>query len=567
MQVSSCTVDEIQPAASVVWSDGTVAASRSEQVSSRDRPMNHLGCEISIDALRQFLTALSRKGVVLSARNDRLHYKAATGTLTAEDLANLRTFKTAILATLADAPVTSSGRSIFAPREARSRAPLSIQQRLFWDFLQRESVWNVMDTFALRLSGTVNVEAFRRSFEELVHRHGPLRTRIVVVDGAPLQIIDEPREWNLETVPVPGGSDAEREQNARCLVEQISVRKSDLAAGPLFDAKILRLTERDHVLVWAVHHILSDGFSINLMFREFWQLYARICHSGTVPANRLPAQYVDYAHWQAETNHVWMQKNQAYWDARLAGAEPIRWPVAETPQDVALASDESVEIQFGADLTAELSDFCRGRQTVPSIVLLAVYAALVSRWCQQDDFIVPFVMTGRDRSEHAGMVGYFAYELYLRITLTSRETYASFLTRIIDEVNSALSHQDFGRMVSRAPELLARSLFMWFPWTMEDIFGMPTIEELTGLNMEVKPFTFTVAQRSPMYDIATLFSQSPAGITGMVGYRANRFSGNSIRKFVEALRPTTEDFIRRANDPMNVVLRTAGVPSSGMSVT
>jgi hypothetical protein len=167
-------------------------------------------------------------------------------------------------------------------------APLTFQQEWVWDMVQRYGCWNaLLLTLALRLSGALDLEALRKSFGEMIRRNGALRTAIVTVDGAPMQRISGLEEFHLEIASFVESTDTENEKNARRSVEEFFEGMTDPTAS-FFKVKLIELSDREHVLAIAVHHIISDAYSLSLMSRELWLLYSEYRQGRASSLERMP---------------------------------------------------------------------------------------------------------------------------------------------------------------------------------------------------------------------------------------------------------------------------------------
>src|SRR5262249_41815134 len=149
-------------------------------------------------------------------------------------------------------------------------------------------------------------------------------------------------------------------------------QQCDLAVGPLFDARLLRLGEQDHVLMWAIHHIIADGFSLGLMFRELWLIYAELSRGRASDSRKVPCQYSDYATWQRDPTRS--RVNDRYWSARLNSAHGIRWPAATFTADEG-SSFQYVPIALGRDASERLRKLAAEAGTTLGMTALATYAA------------------------------------------------------------------------------------------------------------------------------------------------------------------------------------------------
>ncbi|MBE4753772.1 AMP-binding protein, partial [Corallococcus sp. ZKHCc1 1396] len=220
----------------------------------------------------------------------------------------------------------SAGLALTAPRlEAQPRTgrePLSFAQQRLWllDQLQPGGAsYNL--PMAVRLTGTVDVEALRRTFQELVRRHESLRTTFQVHDGQPFQVVAPSQEVAWAFKALEGLPEAQRELELRKQVSTDALRPFDLSQGPLFRATLVRLTETDHALVLVMHHIVSDGWSMDVLVREVSALYGAYAAGRPSPLPELTVQYADYAAWQRGwLKDEVLEAQLGWWRQQLEGA-------------------------------------------------------------------------------------------------------------------------------------------------------------------------------------------------------------------------------------------------------
>jgi Condensation domain len=426
--------------------------------------------------------------------------------------------------------------------------PLSFQQQWLLEVARRYEDWNCTAGYTFRFAGMLDLDLLQRSLEEIVRRHGSLRARIVSIDGVTGQIIDNARSYHLDVVSIHGESREEIGANARRAAEDIYDSRMDVSTGPLWTAKLLRLSDREHWLVLVMHRLIAECSSIERVFLELRSLYDEL-HGGHLSTfSTTPPQYSDYVVSQQKTRDNWVTGHEAYWSDRLAGASSVCWPV---DPDVAVTTRGTlgkVSCAFGSALSLELREFARKLHVLSATVMLAVYAVTLWRWCRQDDLVLPFNVAGR-QSEHRPVVGYFSYILYLRVGLAGHETYREFLRRISNEFYRALAHQDFGRIATQKPELLAGTLFQWVTWHPDDAARATTQAPANPLD--------TVVERVPIREFGegltivppgmidteiTMFDASE-GICALGTYRADRFTARTMERFMADLRSVAQMFV------------------------
>jgi len=179
--------------------------------------------------------------------------------------------------------------------------PTSFGQQRLWFLHQWEPgtpLYNMPRSF--RLTGRLDIAALEQSVNELVRRHESLRTFFSVVDGQPLQVITPNLTVTLPVMDLSSLTDAERESEALRLATEEARHPFDLSRGPLLRVTLLRLAEQEHVLLLTLHHIVSDGWSMGVLFRELSVLYEAISNGKPSPLAELPLQYPDFAVWQRE---------------------------------------------------------------------------------------------------------------------------------------------------------------------------------------------------------------------------------------------------------------------------
>ena len=206
-----------------------------------------------------------------------------------------------------------------------SKAPLSFAQQRLW-FLDQLDPGNASYNISrgIRLEGPLDLQALRRALNAVIARHEALRTNFISVEGEPVQVIAPSREIELHPVDLDELPETERESEARRLASEAALRGFNLAEDQLLRASLLRLNEQDHVLVLVMHHIVSDGWSNGILFRELNSLYESFCTSRPSSLSELPIQYADFARWQREMlQGETLERQVEYWKQHLAGAPAV----------------------------------------------------------------------------------------------------------------------------------------------------------------------------------------------------------------------------------------------------
>jgi amino acid adenylation domain-containing protein len=316
--------------------------------------------------------------------------------------------------------------------------PLSFAQERLW-FLDRlgigRTTYNV--PWMLHMKGAVDVPALERAISEVLRRHEALRTRFVDRDGRPEQVIDAPTPFSLAVRAV---SPEQLEDGLQALAEQ----GFDLAAGPLCKFELLSTGADDFQLCLVAHHIVCDGWSIDLLAGELCDLYQAFTHGRPSPLPALAAQYADYARWQREwLDDKRVDEQLAYWCAQLGGAPAALELPTDRPRP-AEASHRGGHVSFAlpAETAQALQALAQREGATLFMVLLASLNVVLGRWSGQDDIVVGSPIAGRGRRETEPMIGFFVNTLALRTDLSGNPTFAELLQRVRHAALDAYAHQD-----------------------------------------------------------------------------------------------------------------------------
>ncbi|MFI0940653.1 amino acid adenylation domain-containing protein [Streptomyces sp. NPDC021020] len=313
------------------------------------------------------------------------------------------------------------------PRPAGTQPPLSPAQERLW-FMHRldphDASYNMW--MAKRLRGPLDEAALRRALDAVTARHEILRTRFPEVDGEPTALVEPPSPVPVELLT------AADEQAAAELVSARTNTPLDLGSAPPLRASLIRVGADDHVLLLVMHHILGDGWSLNILYDELAALYS----GRELPP--LPVQFGDIALWQRQQDTT---DALAYWQQRLADPTTLGLPLDRPRPAVPKRSGALTALRLDERETAALTRVGREHGSTMFMVLLAAYQALLARHTGQNDILVGTVTAGRDRLELEPAIGYLTDVLVLRADLTDNPTLGDLLDRTRDDVLAAFAHQ------------------------------------------------------------------------------------------------------------------------------
>ncbi|MFP2933938.1 amino acid adenylation domain-containing protein, partial [Pyxidicoccus sp. 3LG] len=340
---------------------------------------------------------------------------------------------------------TASAPPPLVPVPRAGVMPASFAQRRLWFIEQLQPgspLYNM--PIALRLKGALDVRALERAFDTLVHRHEGLRTTFSTRDGEPVQVIHAAADLALPVMDLSDLPTEEREARARSLVTEEALRPFDLAAGPLMRASLVRLDTREHLLLLTLHHIVTDGWSMDVMVRESAALYAAFSAGQPSPLPELAIQYADYAAWQ----RGWLQGEAleaqlSWWRNHLTGAPQLLELPTDFPRPAVQGFRGAIHTHvLPRELVDALQALSRREGTTLFMALLAGLEVVLSRYSGQEDFVVGTDIANRNRGETEGLIGFFINQLALRARLDGDPTFRELLGRVRDVTLGAYAHQD-----------------------------------------------------------------------------------------------------------------------------
>jgi amino acid adenylation domain-containing protein/thioester reductase-like protein len=414
-----------------------------------------------------------------------------------------------------------------------SLLPLSFAQERLW-FLQRlapESTAYHCPYF-FRVRGSIDGAGLHTSLQALVARHEVLRTTFPEIEGRAFQRIHAALEVPLERADLAGLPRAEQESQLRAAIAERAARPFDLARGPLLRAGLIRLADDDHVFWLNLHHIITDGRSMEVVFRELAALYAA-ARTGRAPAlapNTL--EYADYSAWQREQlTDERMRSLAAWWQERLRGAPTLLALPTDFPRPAVQSfHGASVDFGFGHDLTERLRTLGAQHNMTLVMVVLAGFAALLQRYSGQSELVIGIPSLGRDRVETEELLGFFVNTLPIRCGFADDPTFASLLEQVRARSLEAFEHDalPFERLVQ---ELALQRVASYNPVVQVAIAPQPPGERDLRLSASAVEHLAVESYRA-VFDL-TLFSwETGDGFSGAIEYRTDLFQRATIERLI-----------------------------------
>jgi amino acid adenylation domain-containing protein len=400
--------------------------------------------------------------------------------------------------------------------------PLSYSQQRMWFFehLAGESA-SFHIPLGVRLKGRLNMAALGQTFGEIIRRHESLRTVFPAVDDQPVQVIQPPSKFNLPLIDLGGLSDEVREQQAARLAQEETLRRFDLAEGPLLRLMLLRMSIDDHIVICTMHHIIGDGQSFEVVISEMSRLYGAFADGQPSPLAELSVQYADYAAWQRQ----WLQgevleTRLAYWRKQLEDApRKLSLPQRRVHPRVQAFKGARQEVNFSAEVTEGLRELSRREGVTLLMTMLSGFVLMLNQYTGDEDIVVGSAYANRERAEAEKLIGILVNVLVLRVDLSGVVTFKDVLRRVRDVCLDAYTYQmppellreDFNSRGAEADRLFD----VWFQLEREEREKL----EMEGLESE----WYRVHKEETKFEMSMMFSEHKDEIKGVFEYDVELF--------------------------------------------
>ncbi len=417
------------------------------------------------------------------------------------------------------------------PTSRGETAPLSFAQQRLW-FLDRLDPGSPSYNLprAVRITGELNPTALEQCFTEIVRRHEILRTQFVTVNRHPVQQIIPATPFTLPVIDLQDLSPEDCEAEVRRLTEAEAGQGFNLESSNLLRGQLLQVSATEWVLLFTLHHIVSDGWSTGVLIRELAALYPAFSEGKPSPLPALPIQYADFALWQQN----WLQgavleTQLGYWKQQLGGSLPVLELPTDKPRppvQTFRGSSESLTLPY--PLSESLKQLS-GRQGVTLyMTLLAAFKTLLYRYSGQEDILVGSPIANRNHGEIEQSIGFFVNTLVLRTNLSDSPSFSQLLNRVREVTLGAYAHQDlpFEKLVealqperdlSRSPLFQVMFIFQNAPVTPLELPGL-TLEPLEQSNGTAK------------YDLSLYVRETDSGLQATWEYNTDLFEPATIQR-------------------------------------
>jgi amino acid adenylation domain-containing protein len=421
---------------------------------------------------------------------------------------------------------------------------LSFAQQRLWFLEQLDPhtpTYNIPS--ALRIEGELDQKALEASLNEIIRRHEALRTTFQEIDQKPVQVIALQLTLSIQIVDLSTLAVEEREPETARLAHEEAYRPFDLTRGPLLRMKLLKLSEREHVFLFTMHHIVSDAWSMGVLVQELAALYPAFRAGKPSPLPALRLQYADFARWQRE----WLsgerfEQQLQYWRKQLKGA-PLSIPLGDrAPSGSKTSRGADVLFALPRELSPGLSNLSSETGASLFMILLASFKALLHRYTAQADVVVGTPIANRQREELEPLIGFFVNMLPVRTDLSGDPTFHQLVSRVKDAALGALSHQDmpFEQLVRElGPESASRRAPLF-----NVMFLLQNTQHISVQLEGTKVTPIEVDNSTAKFDLTLVIENEDGVLTGSFEYSTDLFEEATVQRMVEHYRELLEGAVK-----------------------
>ncbi|WNM63149.1 non-ribosomal peptide synthetase [Candidatus Nitrospira neomarina] len=422
------------------------------------------------------------------------------------------------------------------PRTGSENLPLSFAQQRLW-FLDRfepgSSFYNIPAT--IRLSGSIDPSVLERVVREIIHRHEVLRTTFPVIDGMPVQRIAPslviPVPWiDMRSVPK-----MQRRIQLQHWYEEETNRPFDLECGPLLRVGVLQIGTLEYWVVFSFHHIVFDGWSINILENEFRVLLAAFEAGLPSPLPHFVVQYADFALWQRRNlSGENLERLLSYWRCALDGAPEVIDLPTDRPRPASLSFRGARRgFVVEAIVADRLRDLARQEGATMFMVLCAAFQLLLRLYSGQEDILVGTIIANRTRSEFESLIGFFVNSLVLRVDFSGNPTFREIVCRVKETTLGALAHQDlpFERLVEelRPARNLSRNPLFQVAFVLQNQPGLT--DDSAEASHSNEPVQHSAG--TSKFDLTLAMMEGFRHVRGAVEYNTDLFDSGTVDRLVD----------------------------------
>lgn len=434
--------------------------------------------------------------------------------------------------------------------------PLSSAQERLWlleQFQPGNTIFHL--PYAFRLSGRLDRQALVLSLQEIVKRHESLRTAFIEVEGKPVTHIQSNCDFALVELNLQAIVLSQRETEGIKQLQQVLIQPFSLQNAPLFRVVLIQLSEEEHLLGLCFHHIIFDGWSEGLFFKELHILYDALSQYQSPALAELPIQYGDYAVWQRN----WLQgeglaQQRQYWTQHLSNCAVLQLPYDVSPIARSSYAGSRQTLTLDASLTRSLRELAQTLGVTLFTILLAAFQVLLYRYSGQDDLLLCSPVAGRTRPEVQSLIGYFNNILPLRCQVSGEVSFTEFMQQVSRITLDAMQHQDLplqqvNSLANINPSALSKVLFALLNVPQQPL-------QLMGIVVE----SLDSSTPSADFELFCCWQEQQAALTARVDYKTALFQSETITDLLRNYQAILESIVvypeqRITEIPLSVLIQ------------
>ena len=444
-------------------------------------------------------------------------------------------------------------QTLVIPKRANvDELPMSEAQKRLWFLQQLEPnspFYNI--PAAIQMKGKIVVHVLQQAINKVVERHEILRASYSVSQNQPVQNICSMLDVSIGIIDISEHPQLKQEELIHDLANKEAQIPFDLSLGSLIRASLIRLDDSDHVLLFTLHHIVADGWSVPILINEMALLYQSILDKTTSPLVELDIQYPDYAAWHKNWLQEYIEENQLqFWKIKLEGMPGLlELPYDKPRPPVQTYSGQHFYFEIPSKLAAPLKELAAKESVTPFIAFLTAYQLLLHRISGQDEFGVGIPVANRSQTQVQKLIGFFVNTLVVRADLSQNISFRDLLRKVKDFTLSAFENQElpFERLVEElAPnrEVSQSPLFQVLFDFQTSPFQEFKFNDLTFSLIDIE-------NQTSKFDLLLLLEDSQSSIKGTFEYNTDLFLHESIQRFTQNFLTLLESISKNCDTPIS----------------
>ncbi|MEI5908948.1 amino acid adenylation domain-containing protein [Bacillus spongiae] len=424
------------------------------------------------------------------------------------------------------------------PKVTRQKEhPLSFAQQRLWVLHQLEPnnpAYNML--VPMKLKGKLDLKALEQALAEMVKRHESLRTTFHIRNGEPYQVISQHLDSVLTHIDYSlVSAEGHFDQLVDQYCNQALSQPYDLEKGPLFKATLMKKHEQEHVLLLEMHHIISDGWSLEVIQRELHILYEAFLKQQPSPLPSLPTQYLDYSVWQKEVfEKEVMEEQMAYWSEQLKGHSYVLKLPVDYPRPKQLTGKGAVyQLKLSKETSKKLKELSNEHNTTLYMTLLTLFNLLLKGYTGEKDILVGTPIANRTHPHVEGLIGYFVNTLVIRTQMQEDMSFVELLETVKNTVTDGFAHQDlpFEKVVDK----LRVDRDVSYSPLFQVMFSLQNSTQTTFTMDKLEVDYINCQPETAKFDLSLDMTDTEEGITGAFEYSTDLFSQSTIEKMANHL--------------------------------